>query len=175
MRCLVVYSSRTGNTKLVAEAIHSVMPQEATLAAVEDAPDASSFDLICLGYWVDKGEPDARMAHYMERVQGKLVGLFGTLGAWPDSDHAKDCMQRAAAMVQGNTLLENFLCQGKVDPKLLAAMEKMREAQQAHPMTEERKARIEEAKKHPDTQDLTNAQQRFTAVVQKAREQICVK
>jgi hypothetical protein len=32
---------------------------------------------------------------YMSTVRNKRVGLFGTLGAWPDSDHARQCMEQA--------------------------------------------------------------------------------
>ncbi len=175
MRCLVVYSSRTGNTKMVAEAIVAAMPEGTVLAPVEEPPAPDGFDLVCLGFWVDKGGPDAKMASYMESVHGKFVGLFGTLGAWPDSDHARDCMAKARAMLPDNTVLDTFLCQGKVDPKLLAAMAKMQEAQNAHPMTEERKSRIEEAKKHPDAADCANAKACFAAMAQQARELICAK
>lgn len=175
MRNLIVYSSRTGNTKTIAEAIYAIMPHETVLVAVEDAPNPNDFDLICLGYWVDKGMPDPAMATYMACVEQKLVGLFGTLGAWPDSDHAKKCMEKAAEMVAENTVLGNFICQGKIDPKLLAAMEKNSKQNNAHPMTEDRKARIEEAKQHPNAQDCTNAQRYFATILDKAQAHICAK
>ena len=65
---------------------------------------------------VDKGTANAGSARYMETVKNKKIGLFGTLGAYPDSDHAKQCMKKARALVQGNEILGEFLCQGKVDP-----------------------------------------------------------
>lgn len=167
MKALVVYSSRTGNTRMVAEAVHAVMPPDAVLAPVEEAPDPDPavYDFIALGFWVDKGAPDAAMAGYMQRVRGCSVGLFGTLGAWPDSDHARESMQRAVDLVPGNTVLGTFICQGKVDPKLLAAMEKMPD--NPHVMTEERKARIEEAAKHPDAADCAAAGAAFTDMLKK--------
>ncbi len=173
MQTLVVYSSKTGNTKMVAEAIFSIMPEGTVFSAVEDAPDPQNFDFLCLGFWVDRGGPDAAMATYMERVTGKQVGLFGTLGAWPDSDHAHKCIAKAREMMASNTVLGTFLCQGKIEPKLLVSMKKMRTKQSAHPMTEERRARIEEAKKHPDEADCANAKNCFTAIVQKAQEVLC--
>ena len=169
MRSLVVYSSRTGNTKTIAEAIYEMMPHGAVLAAVEEAPAPDDFDLICLGYWVNKGMPDTNMASYMARVQQKQVGLFGTLGAWPDSDHAKRCMAKAASMVATSNVLGNFVCQGKINPKLLDAMDTAKAIAKKHPMTEERKARIEEAKKHPNAQDCSDAQECFADVVLKAQ------
>ncbi len=169
MKTLVVYSSLTGNTQKVAEAIFDILPEGKKLAKVEENPDCSEFDLICLGYWVDKGAPDAKMKRYMEHIKGKMIGLFGTLGAYPDSDHAKDCLQKAAELMAGNELLGSFICQGKVDPKLLAAMAKMTEASKAHPMTPERAARIEEAKKHPNAEDFAQAKACFKQIVAKAQ------
>jgi Flavodoxins len=167
MKMAVVYSSKTGNTKKVAEAILDVMPQGTDIFPVTEAPSPDDYDFMALGFWVDKGQPDKAMEKYMATVRGPSLGLFGTLGAWPDSEHARDSMEKAKAMVDGNEVLGTFICQGKVDPKLLAAMAKMPEAQQAHPMTEERRARIEEAKKHPDEADCLAAQKSFTEILAK--------
>lgn len=163
MKTLVVYSSKTGNTRMIAEAVHSVMPEGSLIHPVGTAPEPEGFDFIALGFWVDKGEPDKAMAAYMEKVKGARVGLFGTLGAWPDSDHAKESMQNAVDRVQGNEVLGAFICQGKVDPKLLAAMAKMKNS--PHPMTEERRARIAEAAKHPDENDCQNARNVFRDII----------
>ncbi|MDY0391712.1 MAG: flavodoxin family protein [Desulfobulbus oligotrophicus] len=166
MKTLIVYSSRTGNTRMIAEAVHSVAPADAELFVVADAPDPADYDLLALGFWVDKGEPDRAMTDYMGRVQGKSVALFGTLGAWPDSDHARESMQKAVDRVPGSKVLGTFICQGKIDPKVLAAMAKMPEAAKHHAMTAERKARIAEAAKHPDENDCAAARKFFTEVLQ---------
>lgn len=161
MKTLIVYSSRTGNTQKVADAIAEVLPGCA-LHPVDSAPPADAFDFVCIGYWVDKGGPDAAARAYMEGVRGKTVALFGTLGAWPDSDHARDCRSRGEECLggdRGNTVLGTFLCQGKIDPGVLAMMAKM--AGDIHPMTPEREARIAEAAKHPDAEDLGRARETF--------------
>lgn len=162
MKTLVLYSSKTGNTKMVAEAITSKL-EDATLMAIENAPspeDCANYDMLAIGYWVDKGLPDAKVLTLMKSLNGCNIALFGTLGAYPDSDHAKECIEKSEAILNEdgrvNTCYGSFLCQGKVDPRILEMMQKMASA--AHPMTEERKARIEEAKKHPNDQDCANAQ-----------------
>lgn len=159
MRALVVYSSRTGNTRMVAKAVHEAMPEGALLASVEEAPDPIGFDFVAVGFWVDKGVPDAKAREYMARLSGQTVGVFGTLGAYPDSDHAKECIAKTLEMLAGNTVLATFLCQGKVDPKLVEAMSKM--PGNVHPMTPERRARLDEAAKHPDANDLATARAVF--------------
>ena len=161
MKLLVVYSSQTGNTKKVAEAIARAVPGS-VIHPVEEAPSAAAaraFDLVAAGYWVDKGMPDAKCRAWLETLEGCRIALFGTLGAWPDSDHAKECQAKAAALVtnpeRGNTVCGSWLCQGRIDPQVIEAMQKM--APNVHPMTPERKARIEEAVKHPDEKDLAAA------------------
>lgn len=57
---------------------------------------------------------------------------------------------------RGNVVLGSWLCQGRVDPKVLEIMARM--AGDVHPMTEERKARIAEAARHPDDEDCRRAQ-----------------
>lgn len=175
MRTLIVYSSRTGNTKKVGEAIAAAMAEAGEaceLHPVESAPAADPFDLVCLGYWVDKGLPDERCRAYLAGLSGKTVALFGTLGAWPDSDHARECIAKSEALARrdgGNNVLGSFLCLGRVDPKVLEAMQKM--AGNVHPMTPERAARIKEAEKHPDAEDCRRAGEAFVGFARTVRSQ----
>jgi flavodoxin len=161
---LVVYSSRTGNTRRIAQAIHDVLPEGSVLAPVAEAPNAEGWPLVLLGFWVDRGGPDALMKAYMSTVRNCPLALFGTLGANPESEHARAAATAAEACVSvpefNNRLLGTFLCQGKIDPGVLAAMEKMRAAgKDLHPMTPERRATIAEAAKHPGEEDFEAARE----------------
>ena len=82
MKLLVVYSSKTGNTQKVAMAIGKTLGVEPV--AVKDAPAPDDYDWIVAGFWVDKGTADAAMKAYLQRIAGKQVALFATLGAEPD-------------------------------------------------------------------------------------------
>ena len=164
MKVQIVYSSLSGCTRRLAEGIFDALTVDAKelhdLAAGKPELDG---DIVLLGYWVDKGMPDAQAKAYLETVRDAKVALFGTLGAWPDSDHARDCIAQGEALVNAperrNKVLGTYLCQGKVDPKIVAMMQKM--ASDVHPMTPERKARLEEAAKHPDEADCLRAQEAF--------------
>lgn len=167
MKTLIVYSSMTGNTKLVAEAIATVFGEEAGLFPVESAPAADAYDLIAVGFWVDRGTADKKAQSYLEGIRGRKVALFGTLGAYPDSEHAAKSMENATKLLNGsNKLVETFICQGKVNPKLI---EKFKELPAGHPhaMTPEREARHHEAAKHPDTNDLARAKAVFAKLKQR--------
>ncbi len=161
MKTLVIYSSLTGNTKKVARAVAEVLP-ECTMLPVEEAPSCvDGYDLVAVGYWVDKGMPDGKTRTWLSGVSNARLAFFGTLGAWPDSEHAKECMacgeRLALEPERGNVVLGSWLCQGRIDPKVLEVMAKM--AGSVHPMTEERRARIAEAEKHPDEDDCRRAQE----------------
>ena len=53
MKLLVVYSSKTGNTKKVAMAIGETLGVEPV--AVTENPSPEDYDAIVAGFWVDKG------------------------------------------------------------------------------------------------------------------------
>ena len=164
MKTLMVFSSRTGNTEKVCRAAAETMPN-CEVVAVENASVPRAYAFMAVGYWVDKGLPDAKAKAYLESVSNMKVALLGTLGAWPDSDHARECQDKAKAMLagRGNEVLGSFMCQGKVDPNVISIMQKMAAA--VHPMTEERKALLAEAAKHPDERDCENARSFMRAIV----------
>lgn len=166
MKVLIVYSSRTGNTEKICRAAAEVLPG-CEVFPVGEAPAPDGYDLVGVGYWVDKGMPDKDAAAYLERLSGARVVLFGTLGAWPDSDHARECIVKGEALLEGrdNMVFGTFLCQGRVDPRIVEMMQKM--GDKVHPMTEERKARLAEAAKHPDENDCENARAFLRGVLER--------
>ena len=170
MKYAVIYSSKTGNTKKVAEAIHRVMPEGTGIYPVEEAPEAGQVEIPILGFWVDRGLPDEKMKSYIKKLKDKKrVGLFATLGAYPDSKHAVETMERSKGLFEKNCrIFATFICQGRIDPVLTEKFKKL-PADHPHAMTPERIARHEAAKKHPDEIDLANAQEVF----QKAVKYIC--
>ena len=57
MKACIVYSSCTGNTRKVAEALAET--SGIACFAVRHAPNPDDYDLLALGFWVRKGLPDA--------------------------------------------------------------------------------------------------------------------
>jgi flavodoxin len=169
MRTLIVYSSLTGNTKMVAEAIREVFGDEADIFPVEREPAADGYDLVAVGFWVDRGTADQKTQAYLRKLKNKKVALFATLGAYPDSAHARDSLANAASLLEdGNQMIGDFICQGKVDPKLVEGFENLPEGH-PHAMNPERAARLREAAKHPDRADLENAKAAFVKIRQAAQ------
>lgn len=158
-KSLIVYSSLTGNTKKLAYAVKEVLP-ESDICSIDELPeniDDYYFTASC--YWVDKGMPDVKSKNFISSLKNMNVGLFGTLGAYPDSPHAKGCIRDSENILKtdgkNNNVLGSFLCLGKIDSKVIDYMGKF--MGDSHPMTPERKARLQEAETHPDENDLNNA------------------
>jgi len=155
MKTLIVYSSKTGNTRKLAQAIHLALP-DAQLSRVEMAPNPDRYDLILLGFWIENGTADEKMKHYMKRLSGKKIALFATLGAYPDSKHAAESLDAAAHLVPDCAVVGHFICQGAIDPELIEWMETLPKDHGFGP-TASRKKLWDEAAGHPDEKDLESA------------------
>ena len=126
MRTIVVYSSLTGNTKKVGEAIASGLPAGTQAVSIKEVPaDLADYDCVFVGFWVDRGTADAATAELLPKLTNKHVAIFATLGANPKSAHAEESLDKAAELLpEGKTPVGRFICQGAVDPKVIEMMYK---------------------------------------------------
>ena len=93
MRTIVIYSSLTGNTKKVGEAIASGLPAGTEAVPVKDVPaDLADYDCVFVGFWGDRGTADQATADLLPKLRNKHVALFATLGANPKSPHAAESL-----------------------------------------------------------------------------------
>ncbi|UNC93074.1 flavodoxin family protein [Candidatus Contubernalis alkaliaceticus] len=167
MKSMIVYSSKTGNTKKVAEAIFDVMPMGTDIFAVEDAPLPDGYDFIVLGFWVKRENADQKAQGYMGTIKGKKVALFATLGAEPDSSHAQKSMLNAKKLLDSdNKIMGEFICRGKIDPKVTESLMKLA-ADNPHAMTQERLAHHKASSNHPNMEDLQNARKAFKEILRR--------
>lgn len=166
MKTMIVYSSKTGNTKMVAESILKVMPEGCELHPVEEAPEPEGYDLIALGCWVDKGKPDSAASEYFKKVNNTKVAVFITLGARPDTKHWDDCLESASELLSKNEIVGSYICQGKIDPKLIEMFRKF-PPDHPHAPSPESEERWRLASTHPDEDDLKNAQDAFKEILSK--------
>lgn len=75
MTCAIVYSSRTGNTRRLAETVQASLPQACLYMGPPDDA-ALAADRLYIGFWTDKGTCDAGVADFLSKVSGKEVFLF---------------------------------------------------------------------------------------------------
>ena len=158
-KILIAYSSKTGNTEKVAKALYEGAPEACELKKVEEVEALDAYDLVFVGYWVDKGGPDPKAKALLSTIKGKKVVLFQTLGADPDSDHGRTSFANAAKYLDADCMVLGTLSiQGAIDPQLIAAMSKM-PAGSPHAPNEESKKRWAAASTHPDAADLQKSKE----------------
>ena len=80
MKNAVVFSSKTGNTKQLADEIRNVLPEETI--KYFGSPETAPLDADCyyVGFWTDKGHCNAEIGTFLKKIKGKEVFLFGTAG-----------------------------------------------------------------------------------------------
>lgn len=168
MKTLITYSSKTGNTKKVAEAILTAIPN----AELKDINDVLylDYDLIILGGWIDRATFDSKSLNFAKKLKKKKVAYFFTLGAHPNSDHSKDCVNNIETLLveNNNEIIGKYFCQGAIDPKLISWMSTLPTDHKMHP-SEERKQRWKDAASHPNNFDLENTTKTFIEIYNKLK------
>jgi flavodoxin len=159
MKALVVYSSQTGNTKKLAEAVHEQLPADTLLCSVDEAPEPADYDFIAVGFRLQAGKPDPKSAGFLERLKGhNRLFLFATHGANPDSEHAQAAMAHAQSLAEGATVAGTFNCFGAVNPKVL---EKVKAKPQPPVWLDD----AADAVGHPDPADLDRLRRSLDAAL----------
>lgn len=159
MKSIVVYSSRTGNTKKLAEVACGALPAGTQMYTVDEAPDPSAYDFVALGYWLQGGKPDPQSSAYLERLKGhKSIFLFATHGASPDSEHSRMAVEDARSLARGAMVAGTFCCYGEVNPTVL---EKVKAKPQPPVWLDD----APNAVGHPDQKDLESLRAALTAVL----------
>lgn len=158
MKTLIVYSSLTGNTKKIAQAIAKNLEDGELISADQFQPSMiHNFDFFLIGYWVNQGDCDNKTLEILEHLKGKRIALFGTLGAKKQTEYYDMIKHRVEKHVKDTHFLGHFLCQGSVSEKTI---EHYRELLKKHPEDIHMKAQVEayeEGIHHPDETDIKDA------------------
>ena len=96
MKILLAYSSKTKNTKKVAEAIYDEIKNLADVKLIDikkqRKPLGEEFDLYILGAWTDKTNANKNMQKFIDdqNIHNKDVAIFLTCGVPREHYHAED-------------------------------------------------------------------------------------
>ena len=126
LKILVTYSTRTGNTKKVAKAIHDEINKDKVIINMEDLSDLDGYDLIFFGCPIETFGPSKKVKEFLkEHTSKKNIALFITHGSPELSDYllpwieeSKNCLDETA------NLLGVFTCQGEVAQFVMDHMSK---------------------------------------------------
>lgn len=153
MKYAIVYSSRTGNTRLLADTLHTTLPAEDCIYFGTPSPEALAAGRVYVGFWTDKGTCDEDVAAFLKSLPaGKEVYLFGTAGFGGSAVYFDKILNAAAANLNaGVALVGRYMCQGKMPEAVRRKFESMPESPRRQAMLDN----FDQALTHPDTADLT--------------------
>ena len=154
-RYSIIYSSRTGNTKLLAEAIRESLPADLCNHFGTDEAGAVESEKLYVGFWTDKGTADEAALALLKRLKYKKIFLFGTAGFGESEAYFQKVLDRVKESIdESNSIIGTYMCQGKMPQSVRDRYMKMK-TQPEHPANID--ALIENfdrALSHPDEDDL---------------------
>ena len=155
MKYAVVYSSQTGNTKMLAEAIRDTLPEEECVYFGGPDPKALSAEKIYVGFWTDKGTCDAETADFLTKLTGQKIFLFGTAGFGVSQEYFDKVLERTEKNIsKGVTVTGRFMCQGKMPMSVRKRYVKMQNSAAKVPNIQGMIENFDKALSHPDKADL---------------------
>ncbi len=165
MKRAVIYTSATGNTAKVAQAIFHALPkaekEENCLMMMNDANAvamAEEAELLFVGFWVDKGDCGEDVKQFLQRLHGKQIALFGTLGMGSAPEYHQRIAEKVISSVPKDVrVMGIFLCQGRMENQVRLRYEGMLEDDPSNEQLKGALRNFEEALSHPDPEDLKRA------------------
>ena len=155
MSYAIVFSSKTGNTELLADALHSYLPQADCCYFGSPNPAAMEADTLYVGFWTDKGKADESSSDFLKQLRGKQVFLFGTAGFGGSEEYFNKILKAVQKELHSsNTVIGTYMCQGKMPQSVRARYVKMKENPE-HPANLDLLIQnFDRALSHPDSEDL---------------------
>lgn len=153
MSYAIVYSSRTGNTRALAEAVRAALPPEDCCYFGPPDPAALNAARLYLGFWTDKGACDGDTAAFLAQLTHQEVFFFGTAGFGGSDAYFDQIIQRVTSLLPaGVTVLGHWMCQGRMPMAVRQRYEAMEDSPRRTQMLEN----FDAALSHPDDADLHN-------------------
>jgi flavodoxin len=150
-KTLVTYYSLTGNTKLVAEAVFSALPDDKTIKPMAEAGDLAPYALIFAGFPVQTHSVPYPAQVFLKTIpEGKKVALFSTHGSVTGSRLSREALEHASVLIGRAKIIGTFSCRGKVSMRALEVLMQAPEHEAWADMAAS-------AATHPDASDLEDA------------------
>ena len=155
MKYSIVFSSVTGNTRQLADAILSALPQEGLHYFGAPSEIALEADRLYVGFWTDKGHCNKEIAAFLESVKGKEIFLFGTAGFGGSQEYFDKILASVQKHIDhSNTVVGTFMCQGKMPASVRERYVKMKSSPLPIPNIDTMIENFDKAISHPDHEDI---------------------
>lgn len=155
---LVLYQSRTGNTRKIAATIFSALPGKSKdiieLSEDRKIPEARVY---FIGFGIYQGACHLEITDFLNDLGGKQIALFATCGMGDNERYCQNISDTVSAWIEDdNEYLGAFICQGKMP---LAFRQKCERLADTKDKPEYRKMlqSFDQALTHPDELDVEHA------------------
>ena len=183
----IVFSSRTGNTAELAEAVREAL-QEGTCEYFgsvngDDGGDGRGYagdgcgrtssaipasETLFVGFWTNQGVADQAAQKLLGQLRNRKIFLFGTAGFGGSEAYFQAILDKTKTFIDdSNTVIGTFMCQGKMPHSVRERYVKMREQPDHMPNIDAMIENFDKALSHPDATDL----KKLTNLVSEAIEQ----
>lgn len=160
MSYAIVFSSKTGNTRLLADTLRASLPQNECTYFGAPAPEALEAETLYIGFWTDKGHADDTLTAFLQNLKGKRVFLFGTAGFGGSAPYFEKILAATRKALDGsNTVIGSFMCQGKMPVSVRQRYEAMKAKPLHIPNLDALIENFDKALSHPDAADLEQLKQ----------------
>lgn len=154
-RYAIIFSSKTGNTKELAETIREILPKEDCDYFGTAEANMQSSEMLYIGFWTDKGTADATTLALLKNLKNKKVFLFGTAGFGGSKAYFQKILDTVKNVLdESNIVVGEFMCQGKMPQSVRERYVKMKEQPNHMPNLDKLIKNFDSALSHPDRDDL---------------------
>ena len=165
MSYAIVFSSKTGNTRLLADTLRASLPQNECTYFGAPAPEALEAETLYIGFWTDKGHADDTLTAFLQTLKGKRIFLFGTAGFGGSAEYFEQILAAVQKSLDGsNTVIGTYMCQGKMPMTVRQQYEKMLQQPNHAPNLEMLIENFDKALAHPDAADLDQLRKKAAEV-----------
>ena len=147
----VIYFSRTGNTKKIAQAIHQALEGAKDLLSLDQAGNLEDYKLIFLGFPVHSHNVPYQVELFLKKIpKGLKIALFATHGSLAGGRLAREALEHASVIASQARIIGTFTCRGKVS---LEALEVLKKSPEHEAWTDMAASAVT----HPDASDMEDA------------------
>ena len=158
-RYSIIFSSSTGNTKELADTIYEVLPKEKCdyFGVSKEEPQS---DKVYIGFWTNQGNADKETLELLKKLKNKKIFLFGTAGFGGSQEYFQKVLgQIKESIDSSNTIIGEYMCQGKMPLSVRQRYEGMKKQPIHLPNLDALIENFDNALSHPDADDLERLKQ----------------
>lgn len=173
MDYMVLYSSKTGNTKKIATEIFSALPgMSKDMQSIEEYRGKDA-DIFFIGFWVNRGTCEMSVIDALSGLHEKKIALFGTCGMGSSAEYYRSIEQKVNVWIPDDCeYLGTFLCQGKMPMQVRESYEISREDPRQEAYRKRLLRNFDEALFHPNGDDLAQARDFVGRMLEKCPRQM---